>query len=138
MITRTIVTTRNIARLAKVIGSMARIIRSWDKSDDARAINSPVDVESWKLNSIRWMWVKIRFLMSASARYDNLNPKYRRMAMPIAWMTPAMINPMNNGPSCDESPLTAKSTIAPTRYGIATTDTIHTIAPAMDIAAMSL
>ena len=38
-----------------VIGVMARISRSWLRSDDARAMSAPVDVTSWNGNAIRWM-----------------------------------------------------------------------------------
>ena len=67
MMTSTTATTRNIARFATVMGSIAKISRTWPRSDDALAMSSPVDVTSWKENAIRWMWVKRRFLMSASA-----------------------------------------------------------------------
>ena len=75
MITSTTATTMNIVRLARVIGSMARIKRSWLRSDEALAMSSPVEFTSWNENAMRWMWVKSRFRMSASARYESLNPK---------------------------------------------------------------
>ncbi len=41
---RTITTSRNIPTLASVMGSIARIKRTWERSDEARDISCPVEV----------------------------------------------------------------------------------------------
>ena len=64
----TTTTTTNMARFATVIGNMAKIRRTCDRSDDARAINWPVVVSSWKVKARRCMWANMRFRRSASAR----------------------------------------------------------------------
>jgi len=116
MMMSTIATTTNMTRFADVMGAIARISLSWLRSDEALAINSPVDVTSWNEKARRWMCVKMLFLRSASARYDILKPKYLRMEMPTAWIAPARTIRPSTGQISDMSARpTTRSITLPTR-----------------------
>ncbi len=68
MTTSTTITVTNIPTLATVIGSIAKISRTWERSEEARDMSCPVGVSSWKLNPSRCMCTNIRLRRSASAR----------------------------------------------------------------------
>jgi hypothetical protein len=83
------------------------------------------------------MCVKIRFRTSASARYESLNPKYRRRATPTAWIAPAITIPMRSGQiTAILEEVVDLSMMTPTRYGMVTIIAIQIRAPRMDLAAM--
>ena len=114
------------ATLATVIGNIEKTIRTCLRSDDARAISSPVGTLSWKLNASRCTCSNSRFLKSVSARYARLNAKNLLPPIPSALRRPTAMISQNNGTRrSDRVPSMARSTTSFVRYGTNATIDIH-------------